>query len=89
VRPVNRRALRNYGEFWRALQLAGTPWSRPSGSRPRPSMRSRRGRRPVLLRTGPLGPPKELRSAAKQAGQSLHGMANAATKWEVELISRE
>jgi hypothetical protein len=30
-----------------------------------------------------------LRSAAKKAGQSLHGMANAAKKWEVELISRE
>jgi hypothetical protein len=52
-------------------------------------MRSRRGRRPVLLRTGPLGPPKELRSAAKQAGQSLHGMANAAKQWDAELISRE
>jgi hypothetical protein len=30
-----------------------------------------------------------LRSAAKQAGQSLHVMANAAKQWEVELISRE
>jgi len=23
VKPVNRRALRRYGEFWRALQMVG------------------------------------------------------------------
>jgi hypothetical protein len=73
VRPVNRRACASTGSSGGHCSSSRTPWSRPSGSRPRPSMRSRRGRRPVLLRTGPLGPPKELRSAAKKAGQPLHG----------------
>jgi hypothetical protein len=89
VRPVNRRALRKYGEFWRALQMVGNALAAAEQVAAKASDH-RSGRR-----DGDGGAhwstatPEELRQAAKKAGDSLHVMSTAAKKWEAELISRE
>jgi hypothetical protein len=86
VRPVNRRALRRYGEFWRALTMVGAA----VGEAER-----------LAAKAADLEPPsgaggnwatptaEELKTAAKKSGQSLHVMSHAARKWEAELVSRE
>jgi hypothetical protein len=84
VRPVNRRALRRYGEFWRALQLVGNALTDAE----------RLAAQAVDTPAGAAGrwstaTPEELRQAAKKAGESLHVLATAAKKWEAELVSRE
>jgi hypothetical protein len=88
VRPVNRRALRKYGEFWRALQLVGNALAQ--AERVAAQATDHRGgnaKEGAAHWTTPT--PDELRQAAKKAGDSLHVLSSAAKKWEAELISRE
>lgn len=85
LRPVNRRALRKYGEFWRALVLVGnalTDAERVAAA----AVDHHHGDRSAHC-SSPT--PEELRAAAKKAGDALHVMSSAARKWEAELISRE
>jgi hypothetical protein len=86
VAPVNRRALRRYGEFWRALQMVGNA----VGAAERLAGKAA-DLEPARGAGGNWATPtaEELRSAAKKAGQSLHVMSKAARKWEAELVSRE
>jgi hypothetical protein len=83
--PVNRRALRKYGEFWRALQLVGNAVAEAE------KLAARAGQVEPGRGAGNWAVPTadELRRATKKAGQSLHVMSRSAKKWEAELISRE
>lgn len=85
VAPVNRRALRKYGEFWRALLLVGNAVAEAE------QLVVRAGRDGASSGAGKWAVPTsdELRRSAKKAGQSLHVMSRSAKKWEAELISRE
>jgi hypothetical protein len=85
IAPVNRRALRRYGEFWRALQMVGAALAEAE------KLAARAGEAaPAGGSTNWAIPTAdEVRRAAKKAGQSLHVMSKSAKKWEAELISRE
>ena len=85
IAPVNRRALRKYGEFWRALQLVGNAVAEAE------KLAAKAGQAESGKGSGNWAVPtaEELRRAAKKAGQSLHVMSGSAKKWEAELISRE
>ena len=85
IAPVNRRALRKYGEFWRALQLVGNAVAEAE------KLAARAGQAEPGGGVGNWAVPTadELRRAVKKAGQSLHVMSRSAKKWEAELISRE
>lgn len=85
IAPVNRRALRKYGEFWRALQLVGNAVAEAE------KLAAKAGQAESGKGSGNWAVPTadELRRAAKKAGQSLHVMSGSAKKWEAELISRE
>jgi hypothetical protein len=85
IAPVNRRALRKYGEFWRALQIVGAALAEAE------KLAAKAGQvEPARGSTNWAVPTAdEVRRAAKKAGQSLHVMSRAAKKWEAELISRE
>jgi hypothetical protein len=85
IAPINRRALRKYGQFWRSLQLVGHAVAEAEklavkAGQSEPARGSQNWAVPTA---------DELRRASKKAGQSLHVMANSAKKWEAELISRE
>jgi hypothetical protein len=86
VRPVNRRALRRYGEFWRALTMVGAA----VGEAEKLAARSV-DLEPAKGAGGNWAAPtaQELKAAAKRAGQGLHVISLAARKWEAELVSRE
>lgn len=84
LRPVNRRALRRYGEFWRALVLVGNALA--EAERVAAKATDQRGERAAHW-SAPSA--EELRAAAKRAGDALHVMSSAARKWEAELVSRE
>ncbi len=85
VAPVNRRALRKYGEFWRALQLVGNAVAEAE------KLAAKAGESEPARGSGNWAVPTsdEVRRSAKKAGQSLHVMSRSAKKWEAELISRE
>jgi hypothetical protein len=85
IAPVNRRALRKYGEFWRALQLVGNAVAEAE------KLAAKAGQSEPVQGSGNWAVPTadELRRAAKKTGQSLHVMSGSAKKWEAELISRE
>ena len=86
VAPVNRRALRQYGEFWRALQMVGQALAEAE----RLAARSVDIEAKTTAVTNWAVPTaEELQSSAKKAGKSLHVMSAAARKWEAELVSRE
>lgn len=89
LKPVNRRALRRYGEFWRALQMVGDALAQAelAALKAADVQPARAGAGVSAHWSTPT--PAELRKAAKKAGTSLHVMASAAKKWEAELISRE
>ena len=95
---VNRRALRKYGEFWRALQLVGDALAEaekvaakatdtPTGNQ------SKRAGKGASAKAGQqhwsTAAPEEIAASAKKAHGSLRVMSSAAKKWEAELISRE
>jgi hypothetical protein len=84
IRPVNRRALRQYGEFWQALQAVGEALTAAERLAARATDGKANGHNHWLAAT-----PEEMKAAAKKAGQSLHVISSAAKKWEAELISRE
>lgn len=89
LRPVNRRALRKYGEFWRALTLVGNALMQAEQT-----ARKAADNQPARAASGESAhwstpTAEELRAAAKKAGRSLHVMSAAAKKWEAELVSRE
>jgi hypothetical protein len=85
IAPVNRRALRKYGEFWRALQLVGNAVAEAE------KLAAKADQTEPGKGAGNWAVPtaEELRRAAKKAGQSLQVMSGSAKKWEAELISRE
>ncbi len=85
IAPVNRRALRKYGEFWRALQLVGNAVAEAE------KLAAKAGHTEPGRGAGNWAVPTadELRRSVKKAGQSLHVMSRSAKKWEAELISRE
>jgi hypothetical protein len=85
VKPVNRRALRRYGEFWRALQMVGNALAEAERVAAKATDGQRRGERVHWS----AATPQEMKAAAKKAGNSLHVMSAAAKKWEAELVSRE
>lgn len=88
LEPVNRRALRRYGEFWRALQMVGNALAEAERVAAKATdHRSNSGRDGGAHWS--TATPEELRAAARKAGDSLHVMSGAAKKWEAELISRE
>jgi hypothetical protein len=86
VKPVNRRALRKYGEFWRALQLVSAALAEAEKT----AAKADTGK-PGKGQTAhwSAATPDEMKRAAKRAGRSLQIMSGAARKWEAELISRE
>jgi hypothetical protein len=90
LKPINRRALRRYGEFWRALALVGNALAeaeqlaaKAADQTSRPSASGKQ----TAHWSAPT--PEELRAAAKKAGRALHTMSSTAKKWEAELVSRE
>ena len=85
VKPVNRRALRRYGEFWRALQMVGAALADAEKAAAKAEAGGRKGQR-VHWSTST---PEEMKAAAKKAGRSLEIMAKSAKRWEAELVSRE
>lgn len=95
AKPVNRRALRRYGEFWRALVLVGNALADAERAAAKAlDNTGATGGRVVRATAGErahwsTATPEELRAAAKKPGQSLQIMSTAARKWEAELVSRE
>lgn len=93
---VNRRALRKYGEFWRALQLVGDALAEADKVAAKATdTKSKRGGKGISAKAGAQGEhwstasPEEIRASAKTAHASLRVMASSAKKWEAELVSRE
>lgn len=87
VKPVNRRALRRYGEFWRALQMVGNALA--EAERVAAKATDHRPARGGERAHWSTATPQEMKAAAKKAGDSLHVMSTSAKKWEAELVSRE
>jgi hypothetical protein len=85
VKPVNRRALRRYGEFWRALQMVAAAIAEAEKVAAKADPGKRRGARAHWS----TPTPEEMKAAAKKAGRSLEIMSKSAKRWEAELISRE
>ncbi|MDN5915479.1 MAG: hypothetical protein L0I76_10295 [Pseudonocardia sp.] len=97
---VNRRALRKYGEFWRALQLVGDALAQAEKVAAKATdsgagKRARTGSKGASAKAGGQGQhwsvasPEEISAAAKKSHGSLRVMAASAKKWEAELVSRE
>ncbi|WP_298796081.1 hypothetical protein [Pseudonocardia sp. 73-21] len=86
VKPINRRALRRYGEFWRALQMVGNALAEAERVAAKAT-----DNQPARGQTAhwAAATPDEMKSATKKAKNSLHIMSAAAKKWEAELVSRE
>lgn len=82
--PVNRRALRQYGVFWRAMQALDQALADAEKLASQAHDTPGTDRRPMAVPT-----PEEVSAAAKKAARGLHIMAAAGKKWEAELISRE
>ena len=85
VKPVNRRALRRYGEFWRALQMVAAAVAEAEKVAAKADPGKRRGGRAHWS----TPTPEELKASAKKAGRALEVMSKSAKRWEAELISRE
>jgi hypothetical protein len=85
VKPVNRRALRRYGEFWRALQMVAAAIAEAEKVAAKADPGKRRGGRAQWS----TPTPEEMKASAKKAGRALEIMAKSAKRWEAELISRE
>lgn len=86
VKPVNRRALRRYGEFWRALQLVAAAIDQAEKLAAKTDTGIKRGSGRAHWATPT---PEELKAAAKKSGRALEVMSKAAKRWEAELVSRE
>ena len=97
---VNRRALRKYGEFWRALQLVGDALAAAekvaaqagdakSGKRAQTGGKGTSAKAGAEGRHWSVASPDEIAASAKKAHSSLKVMASSAKKWEAELVSRE
>ena len=87
VKPVNRRALRRYGEFWRALQMVGAAIAEAEKLAAKADTGT--GKRGGARAHWATPTPEEMKSAAKKSGRALEVMSVAAKRWEAELISRE
>lgn len=96
---VNRRALRKYGEFWRALQLVGDALAQAEKVAAKATdsstgKRNRTGGKGASAKAGEgahwsVASPEEISAAAKKSHSSLRVMAASAKKWEAELVSRD
>lgn len=82
--PVNRRALRQYGVFWRAVQAVDQAIGDAEKLGSEAEDIAKEQGQP---RTVPSA--EELRAAAKKAGRAIEIMAKTSKKWEAELVSRE
>lgn len=91
LKPINRRALRRYGEFWRALALVGNALAEAEQLAAKAADNHTAHPSATGKQTAHWSAPtpEELRAAAKKAGRALHTMSSAAKKWEAELVSRE
>jgi hypothetical protein len=87
VGPVNRRALRKYGEMWRALQMVGNALAEAEKLAAKVDDSTKASKGATAHWSTPTA--GELKSAAKKAGRSLSVMSRTAKKWEAELVSRE
>ena len=83
IRPLNRRAMRRYAEFWKALQAVGEAIA--DAEKVAGKATDAKG----TAARWSAATPEEMKAAAKKAGQSLHIISAAAKRWEAELISRE
>ncbi|ANY05560.1 hypothetical protein [Pseudonocardia sp. HH130630-07] len=97
---VNRRALRKYGEFWRALQVVGDAvydaQQLAAKARDEQGKAKNKAGKGVSAKAGHTATAamgrvsgEEMASSAKKANRSLEVITTAAKKWEAELISRE
>lgn len=93
---VNRRALRKYGEFWRALQLVGDALAdaekvaaKATDAKPRRNGKGSSAKAGADGWHWSVASPDEISASAKKAHSSLRVMASSAQKWEAELVSRE
>jgi hypothetical protein len=84
-KPVNRRALRQYGVFWQAIQAVDAA----VGDAEKLAAQARDRGDAVENRRTAIPTAEELQAAAKKAGRALQIIASASKKWEAELISRE
>jgi hypothetical protein len=84
LKLANRRALRQYGVFWRAVQAVDQAIADAEKLGSEAEDISKQEGQP---RTVPSA--EELRAAAKKAGRGIEIMAKASKKWEAELVSRE
>lgn len=83
IRPLNRRAMRRYAEFWKALQAVGEVIAEAE------KVAGKATDAKTTKARWSAATPEEMKAAAKKAGQSLHIISAAAKRWEAELISRE
>jgi hypothetical protein len=83
IRPLNRRAMRRYAEFWKALQAVGEAIAEAE------KVAGKATDAKTSKARWSAATPEEMKAAAKKAGQSLHIISAAAKRWEAELISRE
>jgi hypothetical protein len=88
VKPVNRRALRKYGEFWRALQMVGNALAEAERTAAKADPGTGKGGKGQRAHWS-TPTPEEMKIAAKKAGRSLEVMSKSAKRWEAELVSRE
>jgi hypothetical protein len=83
IRPLNRRAMRRYAEFWKALQAVGEAIADAE------KVAGKATDAKTAKARWSAATPEEMKAAAKKAGQSLHIISAAAKRWEAELVSRE
>ena len=83
IRPLNRRAMRRYAEFWKALQAVGEAIAEAD------RLAAKATDAKTSKARWSAATPEEMKAAAKKAGQSLHIISAAAKRWEAELVSRE
>jgi hypothetical protein len=83
IKPLNRRAMRRYAEFWKALVAVGEAVAEADRLAAKATDAKNTGAR------WSAATPEEMKAAAKKAGRSLHIISAAAKRWEAELVSRE
>ena len=83
IGPLNRRAMRRYAEFWKALQAVGEAVAEAD------RLAAKATDAKASKARWSAATPEEMKAAAKKAGQSLHIISAAAKRWEAELVSRE
>jgi hypothetical protein len=81
VRPLNRKALASYTEFWLAIQAVGEAVDNAEKF----ALKADDGKR--VSWSAPSA--EELRDSGKKAGRAVAVIARSAKKWKTELVTRE